>query len=92
MSQVLAFGDVLDAADQLSAEDRDGVNYHAWANSGSFVLNNDCGDTLRLWANINGWKLIDSAGYSPNPPEGAILVRRGDKLEPISIASLIRGY
>ena len=64
------------------AEDKTGVNYHSFAERGSFVLNNRCGDTISLWTKdrAGNWQCVDSATYDPNPPEGAILERSGSKL------------
>jgi len=61
----------------LSAEDRGSdVNWSAFAERGNFVLNNDCGDVITvIWADGAGKRWKDSAGYDPNPPEGAVLYR-----------------
>lgn len=65
-------------------EDRNGVNLHAYAEKGNFVLNNKCGDILGVWwKDRDGkWHNEDTASYDPNPPEGAILRRIGPKLMP----------
>lgn len=69
-------------ASHMAEEDRIGVHKHRWAEHGSFKLNNGaCGDTLTIWC-YNGSKheLIDQVSYAPYPPEGAVLIREGDKL------------
>ena len=65
-----------------NSEDKQGVNYHSFAERGWFVLNNRCRDTVSVWTkDRNGdYQLVDSAAYDPNPPEGAVLERVGDKL------------
>jgi len=65
--------------------DRFGVDIHAYAERGSFVLNNDCGDVISVWWIDSDKKFHreDSAEYDPDPPEGAILKRVGPKLKPV---------
>lgn len=77
----------------MSSEDRSGVHYHAYAERGNFVLNNDCGDLISVWwkDRSGNWQQEDKAGYSPNPPEGAVLIRSGNLLVPETTASY-RGY
>jgi hypothetical protein len=67
---------------QMTMEDRSGVNHHSFAESGSFVLNNDCGDNLTLWwrGQDGKWHREDKASYGPNPHDGKILYRVGDRL------------
>lgn len=65
----------------MAPEDGSGVHLHAYAESGSFVLNNKCGDALALWFNNGNWTKLDGAAYDPNPKEGAVLRRVGDKLK-----------
>ena len=73
-------GRSLDAS-LMKAEDRNGVHQHAYAESGTFVLNNVCGDSLYVhWLYEGKWQQEDRASYGPNPPEGAVLVRVGDRL------------
>ncbi|HRJ46199.1 MAG TPA: hypothetical protein PKY38_02480 [Opitutaceae bacterium] len=70
---------------QMHPDDRSGVHHHAYANSGNFVLNNDCGDHLSVWWKTSGgeWKPEDSTSYDANPPEGQVLQRSGSKLVPV---------
>lgn len=64
---------------QLSYEDRLGADYHLFINFGNYVWNNSCGDKAGLWDEfLKQW--VDTAFYDPNPPEGAILRRIGNKL------------
>ncbi|HRY49088.1 MAG TPA: hypothetical protein P5186_13655 [Candidatus Paceibacterota bacterium] len=67
---------------QMSPEDRNGVHHHAYAEMGSFVLNNDCGDNVSVWwkDKDGNWHREDRAGYGPRPQEGKILQRMGDRL------------
>lgn len=67
---------------QMLSEDRVGVEIHAFAESGNFVLNNKQGDELSVWwrTNESKWQEDDRASYYPNPPEGAVLLRSGQKL------------
>jgi hypothetical protein len=69
---------------KMSPEDWRGVNQHAYAERGSFVLNNDCGDLLGVYWQGSDRNLHkeDSASYDPNPPEGEVLIRNGSKLTP----------
>lgn len=66
----------------LALEDQMMADYHAYAESGNFILNNKCGDKLSvLWKSSDGkWNTEDSAKYAPNPTEGKILTRSGDSL------------
>jgi hypothetical protein len=77
-------------ASQMATVDRGGVNYHVYAESGSFVLNNDCGDTVSLWwkGNDGNFNHEDVASYDANPPDGAILYRSGSKLVVSALAGL----
>jgi hypothetical protein len=73
----------------LTAEaDRAGVDWHGYANRDNFVLNNRCGDRIFVtWPDANGRAASDVTYYRPNPPEGAVLRRRGEVLEPVSAAA-----
>jgi hypothetical protein len=67
----------------MAEEDKRGAHKHRWGEHGSFQLNNGaCGDVLTIWFYDGNWHRLDEAGYSPYPPEGAVLVRQGDKLIP----------
>ncbi|HMO49582.1 MAG TPA: hypothetical protein PKE26_03330 [Kiritimatiellia bacterium] len=70
---------------QMDLVDQFGADIHSYAESGSFVLNNDCGDVMSVWWKDREGNLHrdDAAGYDPNPPEGAILTRVGPKLKPV---------
>lgn len=65
-----------------NTEDKNGVHYHSFAEKGWFVLNNRCGDTISVWTKDRAGQYlnVDSASYDPNPPDGAILERSGNKL------------
>jgi hypothetical protein len=60
-------------------EDKVGCHWHVFTGRDEYVWNNDYGDTALLWY-IPEKKTIDSASYDPYPPDGAVLVRVGDKL------------
>jgi hypothetical protein len=66
----------------IKAVDSNGVHQHAFAESGNFVLNNDCGDIISLWWKDKNdeWQREDFSKYAPAPPEGRILVRQGEWL------------
>lgn len=64
--------------------DRTGVDWHGYANRDNFVLNNRCGDRIFVtWPDAYGKKATDVTYYRPDSPEGAVLRRRGDMLEPV---------
>jgi len=69
----------------LSAEDRGSdVAWRAFAGHGNFVLNNDCGDVITVFRqSADGKRWYDQAGYDPNPPEGVVLYRVGERLQPV---------
>lgn len=69
-------------ASMMAPLDWRGADIRAYAESGGFVLNNDCGDVLSLWTKDSGgnWQKLDGTSYAPYPPEGAILVRQGNDL------------
>lgn len=50
-----------------------GDTWHMYLDHGNYVWNNECGDCVIL---KRGDQTIDWAGYSPNPPEGVVLVRK----------------
>jgi len=86
-------GKEVDSYSMLQA-DRQGVHYHSFANRGWFVLNNRCGDTISVWSKDSAGNYQspaeDEASYDPNPPDGEILVRKGNKLVTALVAVL--GY
>lgn len=55
-----------------------GADYHIFTGK-NYVWNNDRSDTPRL-KDVLSRTTVDEATYSANPPEGRILVRRGDYL------------
>jgi hypothetical protein len=59
-------------------EDRRGADYHVFSGE-NYVWNNKEGDTPALYHTTTKTTL-DAASYDPNPPEGQVLVRSGDKL------------
>jgi hypothetical protein len=64
----------------MAAEDKGAVQWRAFAERDNFVLNNRCGDKLVVtWLDSSGTRR-DEAAYDPKPPEGAVLVRAGNKL------------
>jgi len=74
----------------LNAEDLAGADWHGFTGRDQYVWNNREGDTPALWDFLQShW--IDRASYSPNPPEGVVLVRVGDALiVPIPVAAYSR--
>jgi hypothetical protein len=66
----------------MKSEDKEGVDLHAYAGKGNFILNNKCGDTLTVWWKTSEGKWIedDRASYDANPQEGKVLRRSGSKL------------
>jgi len=66
--------------ENLSPVDFIGADYHLFT-GGGYVWNNNRSDTPRLILRKNGQIYeLDKASYSPNPPEGRILVRNGMQL------------
>jgi hypothetical protein len=61
----------------MYAEDVAGVDYHCFTGRRNYIWNNACGDVAGLY---DGRVFEDKAGYDPQPPEGAVLFRVGDKL------------
>lgn len=66
--------------EQLDPVDVRGADYHIFTGD-SYIWNNDCGDKPSLYDLIRK-KWIDKTFYDPNPPEGEILIRVGNKLVP----------
>ena len=66
-------------------EDRRGADFHLFSDK-DYVWNNKEGDTPALYNPVTKVTL-DSASYDPNPPEGEVLMRSGDKLVPTRVPS-----
>ncbi|HUE72852.1 MAG TPA: hypothetical protein VMP01_18350 [Pirellulaceae bacterium] len=64
---------------QLRPEDIQGAELHRFTNRDQFVWNNAEGDCAALTMAAK-FDPFDKACYDPNPPEGVVLVRQGDKL------------
>lgn len=65
----------------MSAEDQAGADWHGYAESDNFILNNRCGDKIVLsWQDAVDQICQDWACYSPYPPEDLILKRSGNLL------------
>lgn len=63
----------------LHQEDLAGAELHGFTGRDAYVWNNAEGDGPGLWRpSTKGW--VDRTSYDPNPPEGMVLVRTGDKL------------
>ena len=56
-----------------------GATYHLFTGRDEYVWNNREGDAPLLNFEPRN-ETIDTASYDPNPPEGVVLVRQGDKL------------
>lgn len=66
---------------RMNPADAAGTDWHGYAGRDNFVLNNRCGDIVRItWTDGAGKRWFDEASYDPNQPEGAILHRSGNKL------------
>jgi hypothetical protein len=65
----------------MSAEDQAGADWHGYAESDNFILNNRCGDKIVLsWQDAGEQICQDWACYAPYPPEDLILKRSGNLL------------
>ncbi len=65
----------------MAPEDQAGADWHGYAESDNFILNNRCGDKIVLsWQDADERIKQDWACYAPNPPEGLILKRHGNLL------------
>lgn len=67
-------------------EDLSGADYHVFTDDDAYVWNNKEGDSPLLFKEA-AKETIDKTSYDPNPPEGAVLVRQGDKLAPVARAA-----
>jgi len=77
------------SADQslMRSEDQ-APDWKSFAGRSNFVLNNDCGDVLKIsWTDNGGNRGSDTASYRANPPEGVVLTRVGYMLVPSLAAS-----
>ena len=63
----------------IRPEDLAGADHHLFTGRDAYVWNNSKGDRPRLKNEASEGE-IDQAFYSPNPPEGAVLVRVGQQL------------
>ena len=89
--QVMAFKGTLKVAEvirvhsgsgpltSLHAIDQQGATYHLFTGRDVYIWNNDRGDCSALWQDGDRTP-FDRACYDPNPPDGIILVRVGDRL------------
>ncbi len=65
----------------MSVEDREGADWHGYAESDIFILNNRCGDKIVMsWQDGASQICQDWACYAPNPPADLILKRSGNLL------------
>jgi hypothetical protein len=65
----------------LHAADQQGVQWHSFTGN-NYVWNNDKGDVPLLW-DTTSKTTIDQTFYDPNPPEGFVLRRVGQKLQAV---------
>lgn len=73
----------------LATQDQLGADFHAFTGRDAYIWNNAEGDRSGLWRpSAESW--VDRASYDPDPPEGVVLERVGDKLLPM--AARARGY
>lgn len=63
----------------IRPEDLAGADYHVFTGDDAYVWNNKQGDTPLIFVEATKTTL-DKTSYDPNPPEGLVLVRVGDKL------------
>lgn len=67
----------------IRPEDSQGTDFHAFTGSNQYIWNNAEGDCAWLgWTRTNQG---DKACYDPNPPEGQVLLRVGEKLVPTGV-------
>lgn len=72
----------------IRPEDRAGAEHHMFSGS-NYVWNNRQGDSPMLY-NAALRQEIDRASYDPQPPEGQVLVRAGNKLVPVGAPAYTR--
>jgi len=65
----------------MSAEDQAGADWHSYAETDNFILNNRCGDKIVLsWQGTDNQIHQDWACFAPDPAENMILKRSGNLL------------
>ncbi len=65
----------------MSAEDQAGADWHSYAETDNFILNNRCGDKIVLsWQGTDDQIHQDWACFAPEPAENMILKRSGNLL------------
>lgn len=70
----------------IGPQDLPGADYHVFTGEDAYVWNNKEGDSPLLQNETKG-ETIDRTWYTPNPPEGAVLVRQGDQLAAVARAA-----
>jgi len=63
----------------LRPEDLQGAEYHVFTGRNNYIWNNAEGDCSALWQSGESAP-FDKACYAPNPPDGVVLHRVGDRL------------
>ncbi len=74
----------------IRPEDLAGADYHVFSGRDAYVWNNRQGDSPLLY-DTPSKQTLDKASYSANPPEGVVLVRRGDMLASVGPRPIGRG-
>lgn len=87
-SQVMRVHSGSGPLNQLRQEDVQGADHHLFTGK-NYVWNNAEGDCSGLFE-AGQSSPFDRACYDPNPPDGAVLVRVGDKL--VAAATVTSGY
>ncbi len=65
----------------MSADDQVGADWHGYAETDFFILNNPCGDKIIVtWRDSLDRVCQDWAVYAPNPPVDLVLKRSGNLL------------
>ncbi len=77
----------------LDAEDREGVQWHTFTGHDKYIWNNAEGDASRVTQMDGGREQeSDRADYDPNPPEGVVLIRAGNKLIPTGVSAYTAAF
>ena len=72
----------------MTAEDQAGADWHGYAETDDFILNNLCGDKLVLsWQDASDQIHQDWTCFAPNPPKDLILKRSGNLLAGAAVGS-----